>query len=134
MIYSKQGRKNAAKQEYISEVLSLFTAGPSGTMADCMARSEVTELRLQHQAAFQIVDSSYVMENVAEWGVVSHQQIQWPIVVDWSNDLLIVTYVARSLCLWKVSKTAIFHMHPYSSVYFIALHHCSISGFLWKRL
>lgn len=35
-------------------------------MSDCMARSEVTELKLLHQAAFQIVDSSYVMENVAE--------------------------------------------------------------------
>lgn len=46
----------------ISEIS--FATGPtSGTMADCMARSEVTEL---HQAAFQIVDSSSVMEYVSE--------------------------------------------------------------------
>lgn len=47
----------------------------SGTMTDCMARSEVTEPRLLHQAAFQIVDSSYVTEYAAEWRAVSGQQI-----------------------------------------------------------
>lgn len=38
-------------------------------MADSMAGSEATKIRLLYQATFQIIDSSYVMENVAESGV-----------------------------------------------------------------
>lgn len=54
----------------------MTATGPtSGTIAECVARSEVTGLRLLHQAAFQIVDSSYVMEYAAEWRAVSGQQI-----------------------------------------------------------